>query len=178
MAKAAKKTATKAKSSGAKAKRGATKPAVRKAVKKAASTQGETNLVRKVAFKKTVENPKIQDFGPGDTVGVYVKVREGEKERIQLYKGVCIKIQGHGATRAFTVRKISAGVGVERTFPFRSPAIDRVEIVAHGKIRRSRLYFLRNLRGKAARLTTELVGLVDTSIPAESAASESTTQAE
>ncbi|MDX9731710.1 MAG: 50S ribosomal protein L19 [Bdellovibrionales bacterium] len=123
-------------------------------------------MVRRVAAKKVSENTKIGEFSAGDTVGVYVKVREGDKERIQLYKGVCIKIQGKGATRSFTVRKISAGVGVERTFPFRSPSVDRVEVIAHGKVRRAKLYFLRELRGKAARLTSEMVGLVDNSAAA------------
>lgn len=166
MAKAAKKTASK--SAGKSSKAAAPKA---KAPKKAKATkpQGETDLVRRVALKKVANNAKIQEFGAGDTVGVYVKVREGDKERVQLYKGVCIKVQGEGVTRNFTVRKISAGVGVERTFPFRSPSVDRVEVIAKGKVRRSKLYFLRELKGKAARLTSEMVGLVDTSIPAETA---------
>ncbi|MCM2353464.1 MAG: 50S ribosomal protein L19 [Pseudobdellovibrio sp.] len=94
-------------------------------------------------------------FQPGDTVNVYVKVIEGEKERVQLYKGVVTKIQGH-THQTFTVRKISAGVGVERTFPFNSPAIESVELVAHGKVRRAKLYYLRDLDGKAARIESEL----------------------
>ena len=122
--------------------------------KKASAASGkETNLIRRVT-KKTV-NSKIATFGPGDTVNVYVKVIEGEKERVQLYKGVVTKIQGH-AHKTFTVRKISAGVGVERTFPFNSPAIDSVEIVSHGKVRRAKLYYLRELDGKAARIESEL----------------------
>ena len=124
-----------------------------KATKKA-SAGVETNLVRRVTKAKTT-NSKIAAFSPGDTVNVYVKVIEGEKERVQLYKGVVTKIQGH-AQKTFTVRKISAGVGVERTFPFRSPAIDSVEIVAHGKVRRAKLYYLRGLDGKAARIESEL----------------------
>lgn len=120
-----------------------------------------SDLVREVTLKKTQKNKNIAEFTPGDTVGVYVRIREGDKDRVQLYKGVVLKIQGSGITRSFTVRKISAGVGVERTFPFSSPAIDRVELVARGQVRRSKLYFLRNLKGKAARLTTELVGLAD-----------------
>lgn len=166
MAKAAKKTASKSAGKSPKAAAKATAPKKAKAAK---APQGETDLVRRVALKKVANNTKIQEFGAGDTVGVYVKVREGDKERVQLYKGVCIKVQGEGVTRTFTVRKISAGVGVERTFPFRSPSVDRVEVIAKGKVRRSKLYFLRELKGKAARLTSEMVGLVDTSIPAETA---------
>ena len=120
-----------------------------------------SDIVREVTLKRTQKNKNIADFSAGDTVGVYVRIREGDKDRVQLYKGVVLKIQGSGATRAFTVRKVSAGVGVERTFPFSSPSIDRVELVARGKVRRSRLYFLRDLKGKAARLTSVLVGLKD-----------------
>jgi large subunit ribosomal protein L19 len=116
-------------------------------------TGKETNLVKRVTSKST--NNKIAAFSPGDTVNVYVKVIEGEKERVQLYKGVVTKIQGH-AHKTFTVRKISAGVGVERTFPFNSPAIDSVEVVSHGKVRRAKLYYLRELDGKAARIESEL----------------------
>lgn len=115
----------------------------------------ETNLVRRVSVKPA--NSNIQEFGSGDTVNVYVKVKEGEKERIQLYKGIVIKIQGSGAARTFTVRKMSAGVGVERTFPFSSPIVDRVERVNIGKVRRAKLYFLRKLAGKAAKIESELV---------------------
>ncbi|MBC7464720.1 MAG: 50S ribosomal protein L19 [Bdellovibrio sp.] len=113
----------------------------------------ETNLVKRVTQKAV--NSKMAAFGPGDTVNVYVKVIEGEKERVQLYKGVVTKIQGH-AHKTFTVRKISAGVGVERTFPFNSPAIDSVELVSHGKVRRAKLYYLRGLEGKSARIESEL----------------------
>ncbi len=115
----------------------------------------ETNLVRRVTSQKT-KNAKIASFAPGDTVNVYVKVIEGEKERVQLYKGIVTKIQGH-AHKTFTVRKISAGVGVERTFPFSSPAIDSVELVAQGRVRRAKLYYLRGLDGKAARIESSLV---------------------
>lgn len=115
------------------------------------------DLVRAVALKGIQKNKKIGEFKAGDTVGVYVRVREGEKERVQLYRGVVLKLQGSGATRSFTVRKISAGVGVERTFPFYSPSVDRVEVISRGKVRRSRLYFLRELKGKAAAISSELV---------------------
>lgn len=116
-------------------------------------TGKETNLVRRVTSKAV--NTKLAPFSAGDTVNVYVKVIEGEKERVQLYKGIVTKIQGH-AHKTFTVRKISAGVGVERTFPFNSPAIDSVEVVSHGKVRRAKLYYLRGLDGKAARVESEL----------------------
>lgn len=162
----AKKVAAK-KSTTVQKKSAAAKAATKKP--KTAKASGETDLLRRVAMKRVPANSKVGEFSAGDTVGVYVKVREGDKERVQLYRGVCIKVQGEGTTRTFTVRKISAGVGVERTFPFRSPSVDRVEVVSHGRVRRSKLYFLRDLKGKAARLTSELVGLVDTSIPAESA---------
>ncbi len=120
----------------------------------------ETNLVRRITAKAV--NTKIAPFSPGDTVNVYVKVIEGEKERVQLYKGVVTKIQGH-SHKTFTVRKISAGVGVERTFPFSSPAIDSVEVVAHGKVRRAKLYYLRGLDGKAARIESDLASASETS---------------
>ena len=115
----------------------------------------ETNLVRRVTLRETGKT--IPTFHPGDTIGVYVKVKEGEKERVQLYKGIVTKIQGSGTAKSFTVRKISAGVGVERTFPFRSPILDKVEVVTTGKIRRAKLYYLRDLDGKAAKIESELV---------------------
>lgn len=118
-------------------------------------TKLETNLVRRVSAKAA--NTNIQSFSSGDTVNVFVKVKEGEKERIQLYKGIVTKIQGSGSSRAFTVRKISAGVGVERSFPFTSPIIDKVELVNTGKVRRAKLYYLRGLEGKAAKIESELV---------------------
>jgi large subunit ribosomal protein L19 len=114
----------------------------------------ETNLIRKVT--STPKNTKIQEFRSGDTVEVSVKVKEGEKERIQVYKGLVTKVQGKGVGASFTVRKISSGIGVERTFPFASPAVDSVEVISHGKVRRSKLYYLRNLQGKAANIESEL----------------------
>ena len=92
------------------------------------------------------------DFAPGDTVKVQVKVVEGEKERIQAFEGVVIRKRGEGARASFTVRRISYGVGVERTFPLHSPMIERVQVVRRGDVRRSKLYYLRALSGKAARL--------------------------
>lgn len=114
------------------------------------------DLIRRVTMKNT-EKTSGMNFKTGDTVEVSVKIREGEKERVQLYKGVVMKISGVGASRSFTVRKISDGVGVERTFPFESPAIDKVKVVSIGTVRRSRLFYLRNLEGKAARVDSELV---------------------
>lgn len=103
----------------------------------------------------------LPSFRAGDTVEVYVKVKEGEKERVQLYRGVVLKIQGKGIARSFTVRKISDGVGVERTFPFTSPSIEKVELVSHGQVRRSKLYYLRRLEGKAAKVKSELATEAD-----------------
>jgi large subunit ribosomal protein L19 len=94
----------------------------------------------------------VPDFRAGDTVKVHVKIKEGEKERIQVFEGIVIR-KRYGASRSsFTVRKISYGVGVERIFPTHSPAIDRIEIVQRGKVRRAKLYYLRGLKGKAARI--------------------------
>ncbi|MGV3465753.1 MAG: 50S ribosomal protein L19 [Heyndrickxia sp.] len=94
----------------------------------------------------------IPDFRPGDTVRVHVKVIEGTRERVQLFEGVVIKRRGGGISETFTVRKISYGVGVERTFPLHTPKIAKLEVVRRGKVRRAKLYYLRNLRGKAARI--------------------------
>ncbi len=98
----------------------------------------------------------LPPFRPGDTVRVHVKIREGDKERVQIFEGVVIRRRGGGASATFTVRKVSYGVGVERIFPIESPAVARVEIKARGHVRRSRLYFLRELRGKKARLRSKL----------------------
>jgi len=102
----------------------------------------EADLIRK-------DLPKI---APGDTVKVHVKVKEGEKERIQIFQGIVIGIRGGGIRTSFTVRKISAGIGVERIFPLNSPSIDHMEVVRSGKVRRAKLYFLREKLGKAGRL--------------------------
>lgn len=91
-------------------------------------------------------------FRPGDTVNVHVKVIEGTKERIQVFKGVIIRRQGDGIRETFTVRKVSFGIGVERTFPVHSPNIDKIEILTRGAVRRAKLYYLRELRGKAAKI--------------------------
>ncbi|UHA73958.1 50S ribosomal protein L19 [Paenibacillus sp. 481] len=94
----------------------------------------------------------LPSFRPGDTLKVFVKVIEGTRERIQLFEGVVIKRRGGGISETFTVRKISYGVGVERTFPLHSPKLDKIEVARRGKVRRAKLYYLRNLRGKAARI--------------------------
>ncbi|WP_075617534.1 50S ribosomal protein L19 [Paenisporosarcina indica] len=94
----------------------------------------------------------LPDFRPGDTVRVHVKVVEGTRERIQMYEGVVIKRRGGGVSSTFTVRKISYGVGVERTFPVHTPKIAQLEVLRRGKVRRAKLYYLRDLRGKAARI--------------------------
>src|SRR3954469_24660444 len=94
----------------------------------------------------------IPNFAPGDTVKVHVKVKEGDKERIQIFQGLEISRKGGGARQMFTVRKISGGIGVERMFPLNSPSIDHIEVERHGRVRRAKLYYLRDLRGKAARI--------------------------
>src|ERR687889_1491214 len=91
----------------------------------------------------------VPEFRPGDTLKVHVKVVEGNRSRIQLFQGICIRIQGSGIGRTFTVRKVSFGVGVERTFPLHTPVIDKIEVVTRGDVRRAKLYYLRSLRGKA-----------------------------
>lgn len=95
---------------------------------------------------------KFEEFAPGDTITVGYKIIEGSKERIQLYRGVVIKICGHGEKKRFTVRKISDNIGVERIFPLESPFIDSITINKHGRVRRAKIYYLRNLTGKKARI--------------------------
>jgi large subunit ribosomal protein L19 len=92
------------------------------------------------------------DFGPGDNVKVHVKIREGEKERIKVFQGVVISKRKGNTNATFTVRKVSYGVGVERIFPLHSPALDKIEVVTRGRVRRAKIYYLRKLRGKAARI--------------------------
>ena len=103
-------------------------------------------------FLKVNENPKIGEFGPGDMVKVNYRIREGERERIQGFQGVVIKRRGHGPGANFTVRRITQNIGIERTFPLYSPRIESVEVIRRGKVRRARLYYLRGLLGKAARI--------------------------
>lgn len=94
----------------------------------------------------------IPEFRAGDTLKVHVKVIEGSRSRVQMFQGICIKIQGSGVGRTFTVRKVSFGVGVERTFPLHTPIIEKIEVATRGDVRRAKLYYLRNLRGKAAKI--------------------------
>jgi large subunit ribosomal protein L19 len=109
------------------------------------------------AIEREQLQTNIPDFKPGDTVRVHVKVVEGEKERIQVFAGVVIRKSGGGIRATFTVRKVSYGVGVERTFPIHSPRIDKLEVTTRGHVRRAKLYYLRSLSGKAARITAEKV---------------------
>src|SRR5262245_17673860 len=95
---------------------------------------------------------QVPDFKPGDRVRVHVKVREGEKERIQVFEGDVIARRAGGVRSTFTVRKVSNGVGVERIFPLHSPTVDRIEVTRHGRVRRAKLFYMRDLRGKAARI--------------------------
>ena len=98
----------------------------------------------------------IPEFTPGDTVRVFVKVKEGDKSRLQAYEGVCIARKNAGVNSSFTVRKISFGEGVERVFPLFAPVVDKVELVRRGKVRRAKLYYLRDRRGRAARIAEEM----------------------
>ena len=125
--------------------------------------------LEKEQVEKLSKGREIPDFGPGDTVLVNVKVVEGDKSRIQAYEGVCIGRSGQGVNESFTVRKISYGEGVERVFPLYAPVVDSIKVVRRGKVRRAKLYYLRGLRGKKARISeaTSTVGAA-----AESAAKE------
>lgn len=107
----------------------------------------EKEQIEKLSAART-----LPEFAPGDTVIVNVKVTEGDKTRVQAYEGVCIARSGRGLHESFTVRKISYGEGVERVFPLYAPAIDSLKVVRRGKVRRAKLYYLRNLRGKKARI--------------------------
>jgi large subunit ribosomal protein L19 len=117
------------------------------------------NLLQKFEkqqLEKLQAHAKIPEFEPGDTVRVNVKVVEGSRERVQAYEGVCIARRNAGVNSSFTVRKISSGEGVERVFPLYSPRLESIMLVRRGTVRRSKLYYLRNLRGKAARVTERL----------------------
>lgn len=110
----------------------------------------QNQLIEKITNEQL--RTDIPDFRAGDTVRVHARVVEGTRERIQLFEGVVIKRHGSGISETYTVRKISNGVGVERTFPVNSPRVDHVEVTRHGRVRRSKLYYLRALHGKAARI--------------------------
>ena len=108
------------------------------------------NLVNEITKEQMKDD--LPNLAPGQTVRVDVKINEGDKSRIQAYEGTVVKVQGSGIGKTFTVRKISSGVGVERTFPIHSPVIDKITIVRRGKVRRARLFYLRNRSGKSAKL--------------------------
>jgi large subunit ribosomal protein L19 len=109
-------------------------------------------MIKLQAVEESYLRQDVPEFRPGDTVKVHVRVVEGGKERIQIFQGVVIARRGGGTRETFTVRKISGGVGVERIFPVHGPIVDHVEVVRKGKVRRAKLYYLRGLRGKAARI--------------------------
>ena len=110
-----------------------------------------------IASLTKTPNPDIPALSPGDTVKVSTKIVEGEKERIQVFQGIVIKVRRGADGGSFTVRRISHGIGVERTFPILSPLVAKVEVIRHGKVRRSKLYYLRGLSGKAARIKEKRV---------------------
>jgi large subunit ribosomal protein L19 len=109
-----------------------------------------TNAITELGL--ATKRDDIPDFRAGDTVKVHVKVVEGTRSRVQVFQGVVIRVHGSGVGRTFTVRKVSFGVGVERTFPLHSPIFEKIEVVTRGDVRRAKLYYLRNLRGKAAKI--------------------------
>ena len=117
-----------------------------------AGATGETTLQKLDVVDAASLKSDVPEFRAGDTLNVHVKVIEGSRSRIQVFKGIVIRRQGDGVRETFTVRKISFGVGVERTFPVHSPNVDKIEVVTRGDVRRAKLYYLRALRGKAARI--------------------------
>ena len=104
------------------------------------------------AIEEQQKKEDVPDFRVGDTVKVHYRITEGNRERIQVFQGVVIRRQGASARETFTVRRVSYGIGVERTFPLHSPRVDRIEVLRHGKVRRAKLYYLRNVQGKAAKI--------------------------
>ncbi|MDG5800152.1 50S ribosomal protein L19 [Marinilabiliaceae bacterium ANBcel2] len=111
--------------------------------------------VAQEAFNEGIK--EVPEFGAGDTVSVHYKIKEGTKERIQVFRGVVIQVKGHGNNKRFTVRKVSNNVGIERIFPIRSPFIDKIEVNRKGKVRRARIYYFRKLTGKKARIKEKRV---------------------
>ena len=109
------------------------------------------NLIEEISQEINIVKD-VPNFAAGDTLTVYYKIREGNKERIQFFKGVVIQRKGTGSTETFTIRKMSSGIGVERIFPVNSPLIDKIELNKKGKVRRARIFYLRNLTGKSARI--------------------------
>ena len=127
-------------------------------------------MKRIAQIEKSFMREDLPQFGPGDTVRVHVKIKEGDKERVQVFQGDVISRKGGGTGETFTVRKISNGIGVERIFPLHSPNIARVERIRIGNVRRSKLYYLRDLTGKSARIKEVLTSGGDTPAPAEKSA--------
>ena len=117
--------------------------------------------LEKAEAARVTAGKKIPPFQPGDTVRVNVRIKEGERERVQAYEGVCIARQGQGVDESFTVRKISFGEGVERLFPVMSPMIESIEVKRRGVVRRAKLYYLRDRRGKSARIAERAMGARD-----------------
>ncbi|MXV49834.1 50S ribosomal protein L19 [Pedobacter sp. HMF7647] len=111
----------------------------------------------KFVEEQAIEKKEIPAFKAGDTISVHYKIREGNKERVQIYQGVVIQRNGVGATETFTVRKVSNGIGVERIFPVNSPNIEKIQVNSYGKVRRAKLFYLRELTGKAARIKSKRV---------------------
>ena len=134
--------------------------------------------INKAAIKKIAANKKITDFSPGDTIKVGVKIVEGKRERIQFFEGVCIAKKNRDINSSFTVRKISFGEGVERTFALYSPNVDSIKVIRSGKVRRAKLYYLRDRKGKSARIAEKIkkkIG-VDVSVKTDELKENSTEQ--
>ena len=128
------------------------------------------NLIEKLEHEEAERlnaGRTVPEFRPGDTLRVNVKIREGERERVQAYEGVCIARSGQGVNETFTVRKISFGEGVERLFPLVSPNIDSIEVKRHGSVRRAKLFYLRDRRGKSARIAERQVNVAPKDEPVE-----------
>lgn len=113
-----------------------------------------SNLIE--AIERDYMKKEVPEINVGDSVKVFVKVVEGSRERLQAFEGIVISKKNGGVRESFTVRRVSFGIGIERTFPLHSPRIDRIEVVRHGKVRRAKLYYLRNLSGKAAKITEKI----------------------
>ena len=124
--------------------------------------------INKAAVTKILANKKITDFSPGDTIKVGVRIVEGKKERIQYFEGVCIAKKNRDINSSFTVRKISFGVGVERTFALYSPVVDSIKVIRLGKVRRAKLYYLRDRTGKSARIAEKIKKKIGVDIVAKS----------
>ena len=123
--------------------------------------------INRQAVKKIVSNKKITDFAPGDTIKVGVKIVEGKRERIQFFEGVCIAKKNRDINSSFTVRKISFGEGVERTFALYSPIVDSIKVIRSGDVRRSKLYYLRSRKGKSARITEKIKKKIGADVSAQ-----------